>query len=164
MNGTVSLEKLYKKYGNRVEFATVYVREAHGKDQWWMGEGPVITWMIKNYSPNAALDEFDPRTMDDRRAVAARMIKKIDYKIPLYVDGMHDRVSKLYAGKPTRLYLVGADGRVIYAAGTGPYDFFPRKLEKAIELYLKYRDEGKAIDEINPTLFLSDGKYHGPSK
>jgi len=37
---------------------------------------------------------------------------------------------------PTRLHLVGLDGRVVYGGGLGPFDFKPAKLENAIEQYL----------------------------
>jgi hypothetical protein len=49
---------------------------------------------------------------------------------------MDDRVSEAYAAKPTRLYLVGEDGRVVYAGGLGPWGFKPRELEQAIKEYL----------------------------
>ena len=41
-----------------------------------------------------------------------------------------------YAAWPTRLYLVGLDGRVVYAGGLGPYGFRPAALGKASEEYL----------------------------
>ena len=49
---------------------------------------------------------------------------------------MDDAVNKAYAAWPTRLYLVGLDGRVVYGGGLGPFDFKPAKLENAIEQYL----------------------------
>ena len=49
---------------------------------------------------------------------------------------MDDAVSKAYAAMPTRLYLVGVDGRVVYAGGLGPWGFKPDELEAAIEAYL----------------------------
>ena len=42
-----------------------------------------------------------------------------------------------YAAWPTRLYLIGLDGKVAYAGGMGPYDFKPAKLQAAIEDYIK---------------------------
>ena len=47
-----------------------------------------------------------------------------------------DHVNRTYAAWPTRLYLIGIDGRVVYAGGLGPYDFKPAKLKAAIENYL----------------------------
>ena len=40
------------------------------------------------------------------------------------------------AAKPTRLYLIGLDGRVVYAGGLGPYGFSPGALSNAIQDYL----------------------------
>jgi len=49
---------------------------------------------------------------------------------------MDDHVNTAYAAWPTRLYLIGLDGRVVYAGGLGPYDFKPVKLKVAIDRYL----------------------------
>jgi hypothetical protein len=49
---------------------------------------------------------------------------------------MDDHVNDTYAAWPTRLYLIGFDGRVVYAGGLGPYDFKPTKLKIAINSYL----------------------------
>ena len=50
---------------------------------------------------------------------------------------MDDHVNKTYAAWPTRLYLVGLDGKIVYGGGLGPYDFKPAKFKKAIEDYLE---------------------------
>ena len=49
---------------------------------------------------------------------------------------MDDVVSKAYAAKPTRLYLIGLDGRVVYAGGLGPFGFRPEEFGEAIVEYL----------------------------
>lgn len=49
---------------------------------------------------------------------------------------MDDAVSKAYAAMPTRLYLVGLDGRVVYAGGLGPFGFKPAELGASIDKYL----------------------------
>ena len=59
-----------------------------------------------------------------------------DGVVPLYVDAMDDAVSARYAGKPTRIYLIGKDGRVLYNPGIGPFGFSPDELEMAIAEYL----------------------------
>jgi hypothetical protein len=46
---------------------------------------------------------------------------------------MDDRVNKAYAAYPTRLYLVGENGAIIYAGGLGPWGFKPDELKQAIE-------------------------------
>ena len=54
-----------------------------------------------------------------------------------YIDEMDDHVNDTYAAWPTRLYLVGLDGKIVYGGGLGPYDFKPAKLKAAIEESLK---------------------------
>ena len=49
---------------------------------------------------------------------------------------MADPVNQTYAAWPTRLDLVGLDGRVVYGGGLGPFDFKPAVFEKAIKEYL----------------------------
>ena len=51
-------------------------------------------------------------------------------------DEMDNQVSSLYATKPTRIYLIGKDGRVVFNPGFGPASFNVKHLGKAIENYL----------------------------
>ena len=62
------------------------------------------------------------------------------YGTRTYVDQMDDAVSKSYAARPTRLYLVGLDGQVVYAGGLGPFGFKPVELKAAIDGYLARGD------------------------
>ncbi len=82
------------------------------------------------------MDVYDPQTMDERRQVASTCEASLSYGVRTYIDEMDDAVNKSYAGWPTRLYLIDTDGVVVYAAGLGPYDFHPSKLEEEIERYL----------------------------
>ena len=49
---------------------------------------------------------------------------------------MDDKVNIAYAAWPTRLYLIGLEGRVVYAGGMAPYNYKPDEFEIAIEKYL----------------------------
>ena len=68
--------------------------------------------------------------------MAGQCESALQYGIRTCVDEMDDAVSKAYAAMPTRLYLVGLDGRVIYAGGLGPFGFTPEELGAAIEALL----------------------------
>jgi hypothetical protein len=135
----VSLQELYERYHDRVQFLMVYIREAHPVDGWWLGRG-LFNLALKMYRSQAATDVYDPQTIEERRAVAGRCDVALQYGIPTLVDGMDDAVNKAYAAWPTRLYLVGLDGRVVYGAGLGPFDFKPARLGQAIETYLAELD------------------------
>jgi hypothetical protein len=131
----VSLRDLYEEYHEHVQFLSIYIREAHPKDGWWLGGG-IMGTMMKMGVPNVATEINDPKTYEERQGVAKQCADSLKYGIRTYVDEMDDAVSKAYAAKPTRLYLVGLDGRVVYAGGPGPYGFSPTALKTAIEEYL----------------------------
>ena len=131
----MSLRDLYEGYHEQVQFLSIYIREAHPKDGWWLGGG-IMGTMMKRGVPNVATDINDPKTYEERQGVAKQCAETLQYGIRTYVDEMDDAVSKAYAAKPTRLYLVGLDGRVVYAGGPGPYGFSPTALKTAIEEYL----------------------------
>ena len=131
----MSLRDLYRDYHEQVQFLMIYIREAHPVDGWWFGEG-LPSFFIKRRYPKAATDVYDPTTLEERRKVAGRCEESLSYDIHTYVDDMDDRVNELYAAMPTRLYLVGLDGRLAYAGGLGPFGFKPAELKEAIESYL----------------------------
>ena len=83
------------------------------------------------------MEHNDPKTIEERRTVAGECETALQYGIKTYVDEMDDAVNTAYAAWPTRLYLVGLDGKIVYGGGLGPYDFKPEKLKVAIQDYLK---------------------------
>ena len=135
MLGTGRLADLYQQYHEQVQFLKIYIREAHPVDGWWLGKGP-LGRLMKLGGMKAATDVYDPKTIEERRTVAGDCAEALQYGIRTYVDEMDDAVNQAYAAWPTRLYLIGLDGRVVYHGGPGPFDFFPRKLGKAIGIYL----------------------------
>ena len=131
----MSIHDLYDKYSDQVQFLIIYMREAHPIDGWWLGNG-LLGLLLKMKGTKAIKDVYDPRTMDDRKQVAARCEQELKYRIPTLVDDMDDPVNKAYAAMPTRMYLVGIDGRVVYAGGLGPWGFKPREMKNAIDKLL----------------------------
>ncbi len=91
--------------------------------------------MLK-FAPKVSLEHYDPKTIEERRVVAGECETALQYGVRTYIDDMDDKVNETYAAWPTRLYLIGLDGKVVYAGGLGPYDFRPAKLKKAIKGYL----------------------------
>ena len=104
-------------------------------DGWWLGKG-LLKFMMKLGGIKAATDIYDPQTIEERRAVAKQCETALQYSIDMVVDEIDDAVNKAYAAWPTRLYLIGMDGRVVYHGGLGPFDFHPSELENSIQEYL----------------------------
>jgi hypothetical protein len=133
----VRLKELYEEYGDRVEFIVVYVKEAHASDRWWLGRSRTQRAVHELTGQLARVDVMEPVTLEQRRRVAASCQANLfDGVVPLYVDGMDDRVAQLYTARPTRIYFIDREGRVVYNPGIGPFGFSPEHLEPVIREYL----------------------------
>ncbi|NKB66250.1 MAG: hypothetical protein GKR89_04245 [Candidatus Latescibacteria bacterium] len=118
MREAVSLRDLYEQYSQQIQFLVVYIREAHAMDGWDIGS----EYRLR-----------DPTTLEERQAAASMCEVGLQYGIKTYVDEMDDAVMLQYVAWPERLYLVGQDGRLVYAGGPGPGGFAPAELKDAIE-------------------------------
>ena len=114
-----------RRYGDRVQFLGVYVREAHPIDGWRMDS-----------NDREGIEIAQPKTDAERTTVAARCCQALKMTMPLVVDSVDDRVGNLYSGMPDRLYLVSREGRVVYKGGRGPFGFKPGELEQSIIMNL----------------------------
>ena len=113
------------RYGDRVAFLNVYVREAH----------PTTGWRLES-NDKADICFPQPETDEDRIKIARQCKSALKMTVPLVVDHMDDHVGHLYSGMPDRLYVIGRDGRVVYKSGRGPFGFLPAETEQALILHL----------------------------
>ena len=113
---------MQEQYGEKVEFIVVYIREAHALD----GASPRGVG-----GDHPAVEE--PLTVQERLAVAKRCDAKLDLSaFTVVIDDLKDTTNTAYAAHPDRLYLVDKEGRIAYAGGRGPREFFPNELEDSI--------------------------------
>jgi thyroxine 5-deiodinase len=142
----VRLKEVYEKYRADVEFIVVYVKEAHASDRWWLGRTRTQRLTHRWMGGLNRIDVKDPVTLAQRRKVAASCQANLfDGVVPLYVDTIANEVAVAYTARPTRIYLIGRDGRVIYNPGIGPFGFSPDHLEPVIEQYLSAKSEEDAV-------------------
>ena len=116
---------MHRRYKDRVQFLGVYVREAHAADGWWPQNSGVPACEVKQ-----------PRTLQERRDVAAACCEALKMTMPLLVDEIDDRVGHAYSGMPERLYVIDRSGKVAYKGGRGPFGFRPREMEQALAVLL----------------------------
>ncbi len=102
---TKAIEKLFKEYSDRVNFVTVYQREAHPTD------GRQI--------PGNQFQVASPKTMAERCEIAKAFDEKIEVSMPLVVDTIDDATGKLYSPWPNRMYIIDAVGVIIDAGEAG---------------------------------------------
>ena len=120
------LHELWERYGDRVDFAVVYIREAHPEDGW------VVT-------PNRdeGVEWLDPKTDEERHEVATACALRLNIRMPVLIDSVDDKITSAYGALPDRLYLVGKSGHVAFQGERGPFGFKPRELEAAIQTELE---------------------------
>ncbi len=113
---------MQEQYGDKVEFIVVYISEAHALD----GASP------RGVSGDHPAVE-EPLTIQERLAVAKRCDAKLDLSaFTVVIDDIKNTANTAYAAHPDRLYLVDKGGRIAYAGGRGPREFFPNELEDSI--------------------------------
>ena len=109
-------------HGSRANFLFVYIREAHAADEWRMEE-----------NDRAGVVVAQPRTFGERRAAAAACCAGLDASIPAVVDGMDDAVAIPYGAWPERMFVIDAEGTVLYRGAPGPFGFLPAEVEAVLK-------------------------------
>jgi hypothetical protein len=117
-----AVNDLADMYKNKVEFVLVYVREAHPSDALPVEE---------NVEQGIALS--DPKTLEEKQNHASMCIRDLNVRFTTLVDGMDNKIEQEYSAWPTRLYLIGRDGRVAWKSKPGPNGFVAAELAVAIE-------------------------------
>ena len=117
-----SLHELWRRFGDRVAFVVVYIREAHPEDGW------VLTM---NRQQDIAIS--DPTSDEERLAAATRCALDLEIQMPVVIDRIDDSLTRTYGALPDRLYLIGKGGHVAYQGAPGPFGFQPDELAKALE-------------------------------
>ena len=114
-----------ERYAGSVEFFVVYIQEAHPTDGWQV--------------PNNLDDDVlyaQPASSGEREAIASACALRLDLSIPTLVDDMENSTDRAFGALPDRLYLIGADGLIVYKSAPGPFGFRSDEFESAIVNYL----------------------------
>jgi hypothetical protein len=103
---------MHRAAGDAARFLLVYVREAHASDEW-----------VAPSNVEAGVVVAQPTSLDERRDVARTMCRRLDVSLPAVVDGIDDRVGRLYGAWPDRLYVLDEAGTVVLKSAVGPFGF-----------------------------------------
>ena len=124
-SSAADLKRLAAEYRDRVDFRLVYIREAHT-------EGGAETEWQSTINVKEGISLAPARTLPEKQDHAALCLRKLDLPFPAVVDGMDGAAETAYQAWPSRLYLVGRDGKVAFDTRLGELDFRPAELETAI--------------------------------
>jgi len=82
----------------------VYIQEAHATDEWPVGDG---YGGLKGFK--------QPKTLEQRIAVAKEFVGDFTYGVPMVVDTMSNQFDNAFASWPVRYYILHK-GRIYYKA------------------------------------------------
>jgi tetratricopeptide (TPR) repeat protein len=121
-----TINQMYQKYGKRIQFLLVYIREAHAGENWQ-----------STINEREGVSLKTALTIDEKQDHAGLCRRKLKIEYPAVVDGMDGKAETAYAAWPSRLYLIGRDGRIAYESRLSEFEFqpagFAAALEKSVE-------------------------------
>ena len=69
-----------------------------------------------------------PKTLEQRLAIANDFTKRFKYDVPFGIDEMSNAANDAYAAWPERLYVLDESGRISYKGGNGPFKYDPTEV------------------------------------
>jgi glutathione peroxidase-family protein len=127
------LQTLMKKWEHHdVEFLTIYTAEAHTEDGWKLVDQYINDEEYTNE------DDFCfsyAININERKKMAAWLIDKKHFDIPLVLDTMEDYLLKAYNSWPIRLYIIH-ESKVVYCGDQGPFGYEPDSVDIALKKLL----------------------------
>ena len=69
-----------------------------------------------------------PKTLEQRLAIANDFTKRFKFRLPFGIDDMSNAANDAYAAWPERLYIIDESGRIAYRGGMGPFNYEPKEV------------------------------------
>ena len=124
-NSAGELKRLSEKYRDAVDFRLVYIREAHAEG------GAEAQWQ-STINEREGVSLAPARNLTEKQEHAELCVRKLNLPFPAVVDGLDGAAENAYQAWPSRVYLVGRDGRVTFNSRLGELDFRPAELDAAL--------------------------------
>lgn len=77
-----------------------------------------------------------PTELTERCGAASAFLDASQAPFPVVVDGMDDAVARAFGAWPDRIYVLDADGVVVYRGGVGPFGFAPEDVREFLTAHL----------------------------
>jgi len=123
-----ALKNLDQRYGRQAPFFLVYIREAHATGNWQS---------TRNEREGIELDRAN--TMDEKQAHASTCSLNLHLPFPALVDKMDGKVEGAYAAWPSRAFVIGTDGRILYSTRLTPLDFRAEEMASVLQAAIANR-------------------------
>jgi len=134
----VEFDQLYKKYGDKVQFYFIYIREGghHGRLDHAAKLG-LLQWDRENRH-SMPWKPFRSYNYADRIALAKATVKEMKITMPVLIDDLTSTASQAYFAWPDRSCLVDINGKIAFHGSAFKQNvrgnfFRADPLEKAIQ-------------------------------
>lgn len=128
-----ALRTMHERYGAHVPFLLVYIREAHAGNDWQS---------TRNLRENVNLAPV--ATIAEKQEHASMCSRKLHLNFPAVVDGMDGKVEAAYGAWPSRAFVVGPDGRVLYSTRLTELDFHAEEMDSVLRRLVSNQKASKA--------------------
>ncbi len=115
------LKRLHRQYGARIPFLLVYIREAHAAGNWQ-----------STRNEREGIELQPASNLAEKQEHAMICSRKLHLPFSAVVDGMDGAVENAYAAWPSRVFVIGKDGRIRYSTRLTELDFHPEELRAAL--------------------------------
>ncbi|MDQ6994546.1 MAG: redoxin domain-containing protein [Mariprofundaceae bacterium] len=122
-----TLMKMWKNNG--VDFLTVYTAEAHTEDGWKLVDQYISD--VEYTNENDFCFSY-AKNIYDRKKMAAWLIDKKHFEMPLVLDSMENSLLNAYNSWPIRLYIIH-EAKVVYCGDQGPFGYEPAKVDMVLK-------------------------------
>lgn len=126
------LKRISEQYRDLVDFRLVYIQEAHAD------AGPEAQWQ-STINEREGISLPPARDLPEKREHAELCVRKLNLPWTAVVDGMDGAAEKVYQAWPSRVYVIGPDGRVAFNSRLGEFDFHPAEMDAALREILAKR-------------------------
>jgi tetratricopeptide (TPR) repeat protein len=116
------LNALHERFGDRVSFRMVYMREAHPEGESWES----------TINQREGIRVPAARTEADRADHAARCRQALDIPYEIALDTMSGEAEETFHAFPSRVFVIDRDGTVTFSMGLGEQSR-PEALARALE-------------------------------
>ena len=116
-----ALNEFASRYGTKMDFRLVYIREAHSTSDWQ-----------STINTREAVTLAAPSSVDQKQEYASMCVRKLHISFPALVDGMDNAAEQAYRAWPSRVYVIDGKGLVRYASGLSEIEFDRAALQRAI--------------------------------
>ena len=126
-HGAKALNQLHARFGDRVRFLLVYIREAHPQGGSWPS----------SINEREGISLPEARSEKERVAHAALARQRLTIRYDVTVDGMDGLLESSFGAFPSHAFVIDATGKVTFATALDEESLRPAALEAALEAALR---------------------------